>query len=212
MCRCADRHRQLRRGARRKRLFARQQTPLVLSGDAGVDELTMPGPLQNPYMVRITQNGRLVASAAAEWAYKKGWRKVVTIGSDLCGRHRHQFLLRAGLLQIRRQSDSGRMAAGRQRRFRSLPHQPRSQRRCAWWCSSPAPTACGWRGNIRNSASKTNYRSWTSMPGWCSNRTCRNSAMRRSACIRACFTRRCSSRPKTKLLLPNSRANACAAE
>ena len=61
------------------------KTPLVLSGDAGVDELTMPGPLQNPYMVRITQNGRSVASAAAEWAYKKGWRKVVTIGSDYAG-------------------------------------------------------------------------------------------------------------------------------
>ena len=61
------------------------KTPLVLSGDAGVDELTMPGPLQNPYMVRVTQNGRSVASAAAEWAYKKGWRKVVTIGSDYAG-------------------------------------------------------------------------------------------------------------------------------
>lgn len=61
------------------------KTPLVLSGDAGVDELTMPGPLQNPYMVRITQNGRSVASAAAEWTYKKGWHKVVTIGSDYAG-------------------------------------------------------------------------------------------------------------------------------
>jgi len=61
------------------------KTPLVLSGDAGVDELTMPGPLQNPYMVRTSQNGRSVASAAAEWAYKNGWRKVVTIGSDYAG-------------------------------------------------------------------------------------------------------------------------------
>jgi branched-chain amino acid transport system substrate-binding protein len=61
------------------------KTPLVLSGDAGVDELTMPGPLQNPYMVRTSQNGRSVASAAADWAYKKGWRKVVTIGSDYAG-------------------------------------------------------------------------------------------------------------------------------
>jgi branched-chain amino acid transport system substrate-binding protein len=61
------------------------KTPLVLSGDAGVDELTVPGPLQNPYMVRTSQNGRSVASAAADWAYKKGWRKVVTIGSDYAG-------------------------------------------------------------------------------------------------------------------------------
>ena len=61
------------------------KTPLVLSGDAGVDELTMPGPLQNPYMVRVSQNGRSVASAAAEWSYQKGWRKVVTIGSDYAG-------------------------------------------------------------------------------------------------------------------------------
>jgi branched-chain amino acid transport system substrate-binding protein len=61
------------------------KTPLVLSGDAGVDELTMPGPLQNPYMVRTSQNGRSVASAAADWVYNKGWRKVVAIGSDYAG-------------------------------------------------------------------------------------------------------------------------------
>lgn len=61
------------------------KVPLVLSGDAGADELTMPGPLANPYMVRTSQNGRSVASAAADWAYKKGWRKVVTIGSDYAG-------------------------------------------------------------------------------------------------------------------------------
>lgn len=59
--------------------------PLVLSGDAGADELTMPGPLANPYLVRTSQNGRSVASAAADWAYKKGWRKVVTVGSDYAG-------------------------------------------------------------------------------------------------------------------------------
>jgi branched-chain amino acid transport system substrate-binding protein len=59
--------------------------PLVLSGDAGADELTMPGPLANPYLVRTSQNGRSVASAAADWSYKKGWRKIVTIGSDYAG-------------------------------------------------------------------------------------------------------------------------------
>ena len=61
------------------------KVPLVLSGDAGADELTMPGPLANPYLVRTSQNGRSVASAAADWAYHKGWRKVATIGSDYAG-------------------------------------------------------------------------------------------------------------------------------
>jgi len=61
------------------------KVPLVLSGDAGVDELTIPGPLANPYLVRTSQNGRTVAAAAADWAYKKGWRKVATIGSDYAG-------------------------------------------------------------------------------------------------------------------------------
>lgn len=61
------------------------KVPLVLSGDAGADELTMPGPLSNPYMVRTSQNGRMVSAVGADWAYKKGWRKVVTIGSDYAG-------------------------------------------------------------------------------------------------------------------------------
>ncbi len=66
--------------------YAREaKVPLVLSGDAGVDEITMPGPLLNPYLVRTSQNGRTVAAAAADWAYKKGWRKVATIGSDYAG-------------------------------------------------------------------------------------------------------------------------------
>jgi branched-chain amino acid transport system substrate-binding protein len=61
------------------------QVPLILSGDAGVTELTMPGPLANPYLVRTSQNGRAVGAVGADWAYKKGWRKVVTIGSDYAG-------------------------------------------------------------------------------------------------------------------------------
>jgi len=67
--------------------YSRQaEVPLVLSGDAGVDEITMPGPLANPYLVRVSQNGRTVAAAAAEWAYKtKGWRKVAVLGSDYAG-------------------------------------------------------------------------------------------------------------------------------
>lgn len=67
--------------------YSRQdKVPLVMSGDAGVDEVTMPGPLANPYLVRTSQNGRTVAAAAAEWAYKaKGWRKIVVLGSDYAG-------------------------------------------------------------------------------------------------------------------------------
>jgi branched-chain amino acid transport system substrate-binding protein len=61
------------------------KVPLVLSGDAGVSELTMPGPLANPYLVRTSQNGRSVGAVGADWAYKKGWRKVVTVGSDYAG-------------------------------------------------------------------------------------------------------------------------------
>jgi branched-chain amino acid transport system substrate-binding protein len=59
--------------------------PLVLSGDAGADELTMPGPLANPYLVRTSQNGRMVSAVGADWAYKKGWRQVAMIGSDYAG-------------------------------------------------------------------------------------------------------------------------------
>jgi branched-chain amino acid transport system substrate-binding protein len=61
------------------------KVPLNLSGDAGVDELTIPGPLANPYLVRTSQNGRTVAAPAADWAYKQGWRKVATISSDYAG-------------------------------------------------------------------------------------------------------------------------------
>jgi branched-chain amino acid transport system substrate-binding protein len=61
------------------------KVPLVLSGDAGADELTMPGPLANPYLVRTSQNGRTVSAAAADWAYKKGWRKITVMGSDYAG-------------------------------------------------------------------------------------------------------------------------------
>ncbi len=66
--------------------FSRQnKVPIVFSIDAGADELTMPGPLANPYAVRTSQNGRTPAAVAADWAYKKGWRKVATIGSDYAG-------------------------------------------------------------------------------------------------------------------------------
>jgi branched-chain amino acid transport system substrate-binding protein len=67
--------------------FTRQsKVPLVLSGDAGADELTMPGPLLNDYLVRTSQDSRTPAAVAADWAYKtKGWRKVTLMGSDYAG-------------------------------------------------------------------------------------------------------------------------------
>lgn len=57
--------------------------PLVLSGDAATDELTMPGKLANPYLVRVTENSRTPSAVAADWAYKvKGWRKATVVSSD----------------------------------------------------------------------------------------------------------------------------------
>jgi len=61
------------------------KVPLILSGDAGADDLTVPGPLANPYLIRTSQNGRTVSAAAADYAYKKGWRKVSVIGDDYAG-------------------------------------------------------------------------------------------------------------------------------
>jgi branched-chain amino acid transport system substrate-binding protein len=59
------------------------KVPLVLSGDAATDELTMPGALANPYLVRVSENSRTPSAVAADWAYKtKGWRKVTLVGSD----------------------------------------------------------------------------------------------------------------------------------
>lgn len=67
--------------------YSRQaKVVLVMSGDAGADELTMPGPLTNPYLVRTSQNGREVAAPAADWAYKtQHWHKVAVISSDYAG-------------------------------------------------------------------------------------------------------------------------------
>ena len=59
------------------------KVPLVLSGDAATDELTMPGPLANPYLIRVSENSRTPSAVAADWAYKtKHWRKVTLVGSD----------------------------------------------------------------------------------------------------------------------------------
>jgi branched-chain amino acid transport system substrate-binding protein len=64
--------------------YSRQNhVPLVLSGDAATDELTMPGKYANPYLVRVSENSRSPSAVSAEWAYKvKGWRKVTLISSD----------------------------------------------------------------------------------------------------------------------------------
>ncbi|MGH7087854.1 MAG: ABC transporter substrate-binding protein [Stellaceae bacterium] len=60
-----------------------EKIPLILSADAADDGLTMPGPLANPYLVRVTENSRSPAAVAADWAYKtKHWRTATTMGSD----------------------------------------------------------------------------------------------------------------------------------
>ena len=57
--------------------YAREKNvPMIISADGGANELTMPGPLANPWLVRVSQNGRTPAAAAAEFAWKQGWRKV----------------------------------------------------------------------------------------------------------------------------------------
>ena len=59
--------------------------PLVLSGDAGANELTMPGKLHSKTLVRLSQTGRTPGATAADWGYKQGWRKVSVISSDYAG-------------------------------------------------------------------------------------------------------------------------------
>jgi branched-chain amino acid transport system substrate-binding protein len=59
--------------------------PLVVSGDAGANELTMPGPLHSKTLVRLSQTGRTPGATAADWGYKQGWRKVSIMVSDYAG-------------------------------------------------------------------------------------------------------------------------------
>jgi len=66
-------------------LSHQQKVPIVFSIDAGADELTMPGEFANPYAVRTSQSGRTPGAVAADWAYKKGWRKIAAIASDYAG-------------------------------------------------------------------------------------------------------------------------------
>jgi branched-chain amino acid transport system substrate-binding protein len=66
--------------------YAREKKiPFVISADGGANELTVPGPLANPYLVRTSQNGRTPSAAAAEYVFKQGWRKVAAITSDYAG-------------------------------------------------------------------------------------------------------------------------------
>jgi branched-chain amino acid transport system substrate-binding protein len=62
-----------------------RRVPLVISADAGANGLTMPGKLLNPFIVRVSQSGRGPGSAAADWAYKQGWRRVALLASDYAG-------------------------------------------------------------------------------------------------------------------------------
>jgi branched-chain amino acid transport system substrate-binding protein len=62
-----------------------KKVPLVISADAGANGLTMPGKLLNPFIVRVSQSGRGPGAAAADWAYKQGWRRVAVIASDYAG-------------------------------------------------------------------------------------------------------------------------------
>jgi branched-chain amino acid transport system substrate-binding protein len=62
-----------------------KKVPLVISADAGANQLTMPGKLLNPFIVRVSQSGRGPGAAAADWAYKQGWRRVALVASDYAG-------------------------------------------------------------------------------------------------------------------------------
>ena len=62
-----------------------KKVPMIINGDAGANELTIPGPLANPTLVRFSQNGRTPAAVAADFAWKKGWKKVSVMASDYAG-------------------------------------------------------------------------------------------------------------------------------
>jgi branched-chain amino acid transport system substrate-binding protein len=62
-----------------------KKIPLIINADAGANGLTMPGKLLNPFIVRVSQIGRGPGAAAADWAYKQGWRRVSLIASDYAG-------------------------------------------------------------------------------------------------------------------------------
>ncbi len=62
-----------------------KKVPFIINGDAGANELTMPGPLANPYLVRYSQNGRTPSAAAADFMFKKGFKKVALVTADYVG-------------------------------------------------------------------------------------------------------------------------------
>ena len=62
-----------------------KKVPFIITCDAGANELTMPGPLANPYLVRTSQNGRTPSAAAADFMVKKGWKNVAVLASDYAG-------------------------------------------------------------------------------------------------------------------------------
>ena len=79
-----------------------KKIPLVMSADGGGNQLTMPGKLLNPFIVRVSQNSRGPGAAAAEWAAKQGWRRVSVVASDygggleVAGTFAQLFCLRGG--------------------------------------------------------------------------------------------------------------------
>ncbi|HUQ75606.1 MAG TPA: ABC transporter substrate-binding protein [Burkholderiales bacterium] len=62
-----------------------KKVPLIINADAGATALTMPGKFLNPFIVRVSQIGRGPGAAAADWAYKQGWRRVSLIAGDYAG-------------------------------------------------------------------------------------------------------------------------------
>ena len=62
-----------------------KKVPYIINADGGANELTIPGPLANPYLVRYSQNGRTPSAAAADFMFKKGFRKVAVMASDYAG-------------------------------------------------------------------------------------------------------------------------------
>jgi branched-chain amino acid transport system substrate-binding protein len=61
------------------------QVPLMVTGNCGAELLTTDPKFTSPYLTRLTQNGTLILSPAADWAYKQGYRKVTMLASDYGG-------------------------------------------------------------------------------------------------------------------------------
>ena len=66
--------------------YAKQaHVPLLISGNAGAQNLTTDPKYASKYLVRVTQNATGMIDPAADWAYKQGYRKAILITSDYGG-------------------------------------------------------------------------------------------------------------------------------